>query len=114
MKKIILLSLIFLFCAINVFADRDTATVSGYSSSQLIKRGDAKIYSISFVATSNGGNFVIYDALTETKTLPEVKAEGSEATANNSQYQDFTQKPLEFSTGLYLAISNGYIIISYE
>lgn len=113
MKKI-LLFLVCMFFITSVYADRDTATVTTYKSSQLIKRGDVKIYSVTFVATSNGGNFIIYDALTATSGFGDIKAEGSEATSANSKYLDFSNKPLEFSTGLYLSITGGYVILRYE
>ena len=119
MKKIFLvLVLISLIFVPSVFADRDTATVTTYNSSQLIKRGDAKIYSITFKATANGGNFIILNALTDTTSpagsLTDIKAEGGEVTALGSQFQNFSDKPLEFSTGLYLIITDGYVILRYE
>jgi len=117
MKKISLLFLITFFLISSftiVFADRNTATITTYNSSQLIKRGDAKIYSITFVATSSNGFFVIQDALSQTLGMTDTKAEGAEATSGNSQFQNFVDKPLEFSTGLYLCISNGYVILRYE
>ena len=100
------------------FADRDTATVTTYKASALIKTGDAKIYSISFVPTSNNGYFIVLNATSDTTSsgtgFADVKAEGQEATSGNSQFQDFSDKPLELSTGLYLVISNGYVILRYE
>ncbi len=119
MKKIfLLLVLVTLFFVPVAFADRDTATVTTYSSTQLIKRGDAKIYSITFKATANGGNFIVLDALTNTTSpagsLTDIKAEGGEVTALGSQFQDYSNKPLEFSTGLYLVITDGYVILRYE
>jgi hypothetical protein len=115
MKRLfLLLVLITLIFITSAFADRDTATVTTYETSALVKRGDAKIYSISFVATSNSGNFIIYDAVSATSGYTDVKAEGQEATSLNSQYQDFSNKPLELGTGLYLAITNGYVILRYE
>jgi len=118
MKKISLLILILLFSISFAFADRDTATVTTYNSSQLIKRGDAKIYSITFKASANGGNFIILDAITNTTSpagsLTDIKAEGGEVTALGSQFQDYSDKPLEFSTGLYLIITDGYVILRFE
>lgn len=119
MKRIfLLLVLITLFFIPTVFADRDTATVTTYNSSQLVKRGDAKIYSITFKAIANGGNFIILNALTDTTSpagsLTDIKAEGGEVTALGSQFQDYSDKPLEFSTGLYLVITSGYVILKYE
>lgn len=113
MKKLILV-LAFMFLATFAYADRDTATVTTYNSSQLVKRGEGKIYSINFVATSNGGNFIIYDATSATGGFGDVKAEGSEATSANGSYQDFSNKPIELGTGLYLAITNGYVVLRYE
>ena len=119
--KVLLLAVFLLFFSGNVgnvFADRNTATTTTYSSSQLIKRGEGLIYSISFVATANDGNFIIYDALAATDTggsdLSEIIAEGKQACSGNGGFQNFADKPLEFSTGLYLYITSGYAIVSYE
>ncbi len=119
MKKVFMFLILFtLLFASNAFSDRDTATVTTYNSSQLIKRGDAKIYSITFKAIANGGNFIILNALTDTTSpagsLTDIKAEGGEVTALGSQFQDYSNKPLEFSTGLYLVITDGYVILRYE
>ena len=103
-----------MFVAVNVFADRNTATTTTYHASQLIKTGEGLLYSVSFVATSNAGNFIIYDAITATEGFGDVKSEGSEVTSAGSQFQNYTKKPLEFSTGIYIAITNGYAIVSYE
>lgn len=113
MKRIILL-IVFMFFAFNAWADRNVATTTTYNSSILIKTGDAKLYSVTFVATAAGGHFEIYDALTRTSGNTDVRAEGSEATSANSQRQDFSNKPLEFRTGLYIYIVDGYAIVSYE
>lgn len=114
MKKIFLITvLIFMLVVPYVFADRNTSSFSVASADALIKRGDWKIYRISFVATANGGDFAIYDELlplTESK----IKTEGSEAVSLDSQILDFTGKPLEGSTGLYLEINDGTIVIEYE
>ena len=113
MKKIsLLLVLIILFFVSTVFADRDTATVTTYKTTQLVKRGDAKIYSVSFVATANGGNFIIQDATSLSNSS--TKVEGSEVTSAGSQFQDFSNKPLEFGTGIYLVITSGYVTLRYE
>lgn len=115
MKKILCLTLLLMLLSPFAFADRNTSTIKGFSSSQLIKRGDAKIYRIYFNPTSNGGWFTIYDSLTLGGTATtNVKAEGIEATAKNGQPQDFTNKPLEFSTGIYLEINSGEVLVEYE
>ena len=115
MKKILLFTvLLFCFTCNMAFADRETATITNYKTSQLIKRGEGRIYAVSFVATANGGNFILYDATSATQGFDDIFAEGSEATSANSQFQDYTKKPLEFSTGLYIAITNGYAIVEYE
>lgn len=118
MKRIILsLILIIIFFVspfLNAFADRDTATIAVYNASILVKRGDAKIYSITFVASANSGNFAVYDATSLTVSGTDIKAEGSEVTAAGSQFQDFSNKPLELSTGLYLSITDGTVLIRYE
>ena len=113
MKKIFLGLLILLFLCPLVFADRNTASFAVKTSSALIKRGDWKIYRIDFIATANGGDFAIYDALVP-QTEANIKTEGKEATSGNSKSYDFTNKPLEGSTGLYLAINSGSVVIQYE
>lgn len=102
------------FAAMPVFADRNAATTTTYNSSTLVKTGNAILYRVTFVASSANGKFEIYDALTSTSGNTDVKAEGAEATSGNSQFQDFSDKPLELDTGLYLKITNGFAIVSYE
>lgn len=117
MIKILLIFLL-LFSSTFVYADRNTATTTAYRTSSLVKSGEGKIYSIEFVATSNNGSFIVYDGTAATggsgSDLSAIKAEGSEATSGNGKFRDYSNKPLEFHTGLYLVISNGYVIISYE
>lgn len=113
MRKIFLLLLLIGLLVTPVFADRNTASFAVKTSSALIKRGDWKIYRIDFIATSNGGNFTIYDALLP-QTEADIKTEGQEATANNGKPYDFSDKPLEGSTGLYLRINSGSVVIQYE
>src|SRR3990167_10231294 len=115
MKKIILVCLLFIFLSVPCFADRDTPTITGYTSNTLVKRGDWKIYRISFVATANGGSFTVYDSLTAGGgSNSNVKTEGSEATSANGKPMDFTNKPLEGSTGLYLVVNNANVVVEYE
>ncbi len=97
-----------------VFADRNTAIRLTTNTSQLIKRGEGLLYSVSFVATSAGGDFVLRDATSDTGLFSDVTAEGSEATSLNGGFQDYTKKPLEFTAGLYLTVTNGYVIVRYE
>lgn len=99
-----------------VFADtRQSHTITGYTANTLIKRGDWKVYRITYIATSNGGNFSIHDTLdTGTTDSANVKTEGSEATSLNGKPMDFTNFPLEGSTGLYLTISNATVIVEYD
>ncbi len=118
MKRLFLIfaCMSFMFVAV-VSAERNTATTTTYRSSQLIKTGQGTIYSVSFVATSNGGDFILLDAIsdtTSTSSFTDVKAEGSEAVANDSHFQDYFKKPLKFRTGLYLKITDGYAVVSYE
>lgn len=116
MRKILLvLFLIGIVFTPLAFADRNTSTIAGYSASTLVKRGDWKIYRITFIATSNSGNFIIFDSLTiGAGSTSNIKTEGAEATAQNGKVLDFSSKPLEGSTGLYLAISNANVVIEYE
>lgn len=121
MRKILLLIFagVLIFSSVS-FADRNTATVTCYQTSQLVQRGEGKIYSITFVATANGGNFILLDAVSDTTVgyggngITDVKAEGSEATSANGSYQDFSDKPIECGTGIYLRITDGYVILRYE
>lgn len=116
--KRIFATLIILGLAISpCFADtRGNPTTTVKTSSVLIKTGDAKIYRVDFVATSNNGAFSIHDATTQ-NVLTDIKAEGSEATSGNSKSYDFTNLPnggLELSTGLYLTITTGTATITYD
>lgn len=118
MKKRIFALLAILLFAVSLcpsFADRNTSTIKGYSASALIKRGDWKIYRIAYTATANGGSFTVYDSLTAgAGSNTNVKTEGSEATALNGKPLDFTNKPLEGSTGLYLVINSANVVVEYE
>lgn len=115
MKKILLLCLFLVQFCLPVSADRNATTTVGYTSNTLIKRGDWKVYRISFVATANGGSFTIYDSLSAgAGSNSNVKTEGSEATANNGMSLDFTNKPLEGSVGLYLVVNNANVVVEYE
>jgi len=116
MKKIFIALLLVAFLTPFAFADRNTSTIKGYSASELIKRGDAKVYRVSWYATSNGGSFGLYDTLGGVTVLSttNVKTEGSEATALNGKQLDFTGKPLEFSTGLYIYVNNAVVTVEYE
>lgn len=114
MKKLLLV-LFLVLMATSAFADRNTVTITGYTADTLIQRGDWKIYRIDFVATSNGGNFAVYDSLTkEAGTASNIKTEGSEATSADGKPMDFFNKPLEGSTGLYLVVTNANVIVEYE
>ena len=117
MKKGIAILLVILMMGIffPCFADRSVSTIKAYTASTLIKRGDAKVYRVTFIASASNGCFGVYDSLTVGGTsVTNIKTEGSEATANNGKPYDFTGKPLEFSTGLYLYINNGIVTIEYE
>lgn len=117
MRKTFLCLIVFLLISPFVFADRDVSTIKAYNSSQLIKTGDAKVYSVTFIASNSNGDFILFDALlmpTSTTTMTTVKAEGGEATSGNSHFQDFSNNPLEFSTGLYLFIKDGTALIRHE
>ena len=115
MKKLLLTLIILGIFTCPVFADRNTPTITGYSATAQIKTGDWKIYRITFIATANAGNFAIYDILsTTTPSDATIKTEGSEATSLNGKNYDFTGKPLEGSTGLYLVVNDGTVVLEYE
>lgn len=117
MNKIILIFLTLVLLIPSVFADtRQKPTTAVYTSSTLIKRGDAKIYRIEYIITSANGSWAIYDDTTSL-TEANIKTEGSEATANNAKPYDFTSLPnggLELSTGLYLFVNNANVVITYD
>ncbi len=114
MKKLLLV-LFLVLMATPVFADRNVSTITGYTASTLVKRGDWKVYRITLLATANGGNFSIHDVLTIGETgTSNVKTEGSEATSLNSKVLDFSDKPLEGSTGLYLTVNSANVLVEYE
>ena len=120
MRIIYFLFLMILCFAFNSFSDdRISLTTTNYRSgtNELVQRGDSKIYSLNFVATSNNGDFYILDSLTDTTTtgsISDIKAEGKEATSGNTYIRDFGNRPLELSTGLYVVVNNGYLIITYD
>ncbi len=117
MRKFIILFIALCFLIPNAFAiQREQTTKAGFTSSQLVKRGDIAIYSITFVSTSNTASFTIYDCLTaEEGTNSNVKTEGSEAVSGNGKRYDFGRDtPLEMSTGCYLVINNMNVVIEYN
>ena len=115
MKRFMLVLLLMVFFIPNAYADRNLSTVKGFTASELIQRGDAKVYRVTWYATSANGVFGIYDSLTNgSLTNTTVKTEGSEATSGNGGYLDFTNKPLEFSTGLYIYIVNATVVVEWE
>ena len=115
MRKILSLTLLLIFLSSLAFADRNVSTIKGFTASELVKRGDWKIHRISFVATANGGSFTVYDTLTAgAGSNTNVKTEGSEATSLNGKNLDFTGKPIQGSTGLYLVVNNANVVVEYE
>lgn len=122
MKRIMLFFvLFFILLSGNIFADVERggvthATVQAFQTSQLIQTGYTTVWSITFVATSANGNFILYDATSvpSGQGLTKIKAEGQQATQGNMSYQDFANPPLVFGTGLYLAVTNGYVVIEYQ
>ncbi len=119
MKKIFLFFICIFFMSVTVvFAVRNLATTTTYESSTLIKTGAGLIYYVDFVAKSNGGDYILYDAIAPTggsgSDLSEIKSEGSEVTALGSHFKNYSEKPLRFRTGLYLSVNDGYVTVSYE
>lgn len=114
MRKVFLVLLLLLIPSMS-FADRNVSTIVAYTENTLIKRGDWKVYRVTFTATANGGDFTIYDALTSGAcSNTNVKTEGSEATSFNGKPLDFTNKPLEGSTGLYLEVNSANVVVEWE
>ena len=98
-----------------VFADRNVSTIKGFTSSQLVKRGDWRLYRITFIATASNANFTIYDSLTIGGGLnTNVKMESAVAVTSTGKNLSFVGKPLEGSTGLYLEVNNCNVVVEYE
>ena len=120
MRKSIITSILICFLLGSicpVFAiQRGQTTKKGFTSSQLVKRGDTAIYSITFVATAALASFTIYDCLTIIEgTNTNVKTEGSRAVSGNGDRYDFGRDtPLEMSTGCYLVVKDMNVIIEYD
>ena len=119
MKKIFLTFFLLLIFVPSVFADRNTTSIANKTSSELIKRGDWKVHKVSYNVTSNGGGFAIYDVTSESVSdfidgSAITPAEGSQATALNGDTLDFSSKPIEGSSGLYLWINNASVCVEYE
>lgn len=119
--KILSVLIVALFLVSNAFADNRislTRTVYRAGTSTLVKRGDAKVYSLAFIATANNGDFMILDALTDTTigagSISDVRSEGKQATSGNTYLRDFIDHPLEVSTGLYIVVNNGYLTVTYD
>lgn len=121
MKKIFLF-LLLMFLSTPVFSDnrisRTTTTYNATSqSTTTVKLGDARVYYTGFVASAAGGFFVILDAATNTTStdsFTDIKVEGKEATSLNSQFRDYSDTPLEFSTGLIVIVQNGTLQLTYD
>ena len=118
MKKLIFVlafTLAFVLACSVAFADRDVPTIKGFTSGQLVKRGDWKIYRISFTATASNASFTIYDCLTIGAGLnTNVKTEGAVAVSSTGKNLSFVGKPLEGSTGLFLVVESCNVVIEYE
>jgi len=115
MKKIVLFTLALMFVITYAFADRNVSTTKGFSANTLVERGDWKIYRIDFIVTSTTSSFTVYDSLTAgAGSDTNVKTEGGRAVSGDGDTLDFTKKPLEGSTGLYLVVDNCNVVIEYE
>lgn len=110
----ILMLMIFL-CPISYSRIAGERTIKGFQSSQLIKRGDIRIYKVTFSATGNTASFTIYNSLTsEEGSNDNVMTEGSEATSGNGKCYNFYDDPLEMSTGAYIVINSMNVIVEYD
>jgi len=96
-------------------ADRNVSTIEGVSTSQLIKNDGWKLYRVTYTVTAASGHFEIYDCATLADTSDtNIKTEGSEAVSLNGKIYDFTNKPIEGNTGLYIEITDCNVVIEYE
>ena len=118
MKKILMIVFLVLFSFSISYANRDDLTTETYRSSSLVKTGQGKIFHITFETTAANGNFIIYDALSQPGQpgveLDSIVAEGGQGSGGNSIDIDYSAYPLEVRTGIYVLISNGYIVIRYQ
>jgi len=108
-----------LICPLAHGAYKDQHTIKGFVASGQIKGisspEDVKIYKVTFQATANTAFFGIYDSVgTAGESNTTIKIEGSEATSGNGKTIDFSDNPVEFSTGAYLDISNMKVLVEYE
>ncbi len=118
----ILLGILFLFLLIpNGFCqktdyqsiNRISVTRAVYTSNTLVKTGQGNIIRIEWLTTSNNGGFTVYDD-TKPITAANVIAEGAQASATTSGTNDYSNDPLKFTNGLYLAIVGATVIITYQ
>ncbi len=95
--------------------DYSVRTIKGFQANELVKRGDVRIYKITFTATSNTATFTLYDCLTIGEgSNTNVKTEGAEATSGNGKCYNFYNDPIDFSTGAYLVVSDMNVVIEYN
>lgn len=125
MKKILLALLFsFIFIGNSIAAESFFGTVgnrinlsrSVVKTNTLIKNGGGEIWRLDFQATSSTGTFTICDdTISNCGTLGSaVVAEGGQATSGNSYAEDFGDRPVKTSTGIYAIVSNGTLIVTYD
>ena len=82
-----------------------------------IRRGDAKIWSVNFVANGDGVKgawLTLYDEYSHPLRKANVIMEIEIATAGNSEIVPLPKYPIDTSNGLYAVGENGTYIILYE
>ena len=117
MKKLIALTILLIFgIAGNVFADDAQRQTSQYISTgdvTEVKSSAGKVFSITSIATSNGGWVAVYDSSSSTISGLSPKIEIMEATQNNTGRKEFPEG-LKFHKGIYVERSNAKIIVYYH
>ena len=118
MRKLIIgLIAVALMCSVSMACAgyKDARTIKGFTTSQLVKLGDMRLYKVTFVATSNTATFTLYDSATAgAGSNTNVKTEGSEAVSGNGKCYNFYDDPIDFSTGAYLVVSDMNVVLEYN
>lgn len=119
MNKILLILLLLVFISPSALAYKDQHTIKAFVADGLIKTSpvpsNVKIYKVTFQATAATASFGIYDCSSKSdESNTTIKIEGSEATAGNGKCYDFSDNPIEFSTGAYIDLESMNLVIEYD